>query len=152
MPTTSTEIFELDRSPVKSHLKNIRKNPDGFLVSTSNDPSIILPKISITKPYNNFMYINVRYSAKGCGTKFDEAPSFIQIFWRTPRDNFSEDKSDAAPIALSRFNYLIPLSSLSKLDEHSVDPVTLEFRLDIINKAQCKFNLSRVMLGAFKKS
>lgn len=151
MPTTSTEVFELDRSPIKSHLKDIRKNSDGFLVSTSNDPYILLPKIIITKRYNNFMSINVRYSAKSCGTKFNEAPSFLQIFWRTPSDSFSEDKSDAAPIALSRFNYLIPLGSLSKLDKHLADPVTLEFKLDIINKAQCKFNLNRVVLGAVRK-
>lgn len=152
MPITNKRITEFDIKLVKSHLKDIRKDLDGSLVSTSNDPYIILPKVTINKPYRSFLYINVGYSPKGCGTRFEETPSFIQIFWRALNDNFSENKSDAAPIALKRSNYLIPLRSLSKLTESSEEPVNLEFRLDIINKAECKFNLNKVIFGSFKVS
>jgi len=148
-PGESIEVIKVYRNINDYHLANIRKDLNVSFVSTSNDPYIILPPVIINNPYKSFLHINVDYSANLCGANLKEPASFIQVFWRSIKEDFSEDKSDAAPISLGRSNYLIPLHSLSRLLEISANSVKLEFRIDIVNKVECKFRINKIILGTF---
>lgn len=150
MPVSSTETIELQKNVKAYYFANIEKGSDNFFVSTSNDPYIVIPEIKKVKPYRSFVNINVNYLSRQCGASLDEPASFIQVFWKSADEAFSEDKSDTAPISLGRDNYLIPLHSLSMISESSVSYGNLLLRLDIVNKQNCKFRINKIIFGAFR--
>lgn len=152
MPRASNEMIEFSNSLTNYYLVDLKKESSISYISTSQDPYILLSKTIINRPYKSFLYVGVDYSTKSCGARLKEPASFIQIFWRSADLAFSEDRSDAAPISLGRSNYLIPLHSLSRLLEISASSVELEFRIDIVNKAQCEFRMNKIILGTFRQT
>ena len=149
-PIADFQVIELTQSLETADYKDIVQD-SSFRITTSNDPYIILPTFEIMKLDTSFLHLNIDYSKKLCEAKKGEAASFIQVFWRTANQDFSEDKSDATPISLSRSDYLIPLKSLSKKSLNAGIAKALAFRLDTINKKGCRFKVNKIAFGIFKE-
>lgn len=148
-PAADIQVIELTNSINKGNYKDIVRDSQ-FWVSTSKDPYIVLPKVKVIKLDNSFLHIKVDYSGKLCQAEKGEPASFIQVYWKAINQSFSEDKSDAAPISLSRSDYLIPLRSLSKKSSTIGKSENLAFRIDTVNKLGCRFKLNRIALGIFR--
>ncbi|GEM_PF-3381315 len=149
MPSSHPKLVEFYQ-PINNYILKDIKSDKSFWVSTSNDPYIILPKIKILNSPESFFYIDINYTSKSCRASLGESASFIQIFWRTSDEGFSENKSDTTPISMGGSSYLIPLRSLSLLSNIPDKTVEVNFRLDIVNKIRCKFQINKIMLGTFE--
>lgn len=148
-PVSNFQLIELTKRLDQADYKDIVKDSQ-FSISTSKDPYILLPIVEVAKIDKSFLHLNINYSKKLCEAKKGEPASFIQFFWKTTNQNFSEDKSDATPISLSRSDYLIPLKSLSKKLLSTENIEELEFRLDTVNKKGCRFKVNEIALGIFR--
>lgn len=148
MPLSRPELVYFSQSINSYQLKDIKAD-DSFFISTSNDPYIVLPKITIASTPKSFFSINVDYASKLCRASLGEPASVIQIFWRTLDEGFAENKSDATPISMESSNYLIPLRSLALLSSSSGKAVEVKFRIDIVDKARCKFKINKIIFGTF---
>ena len=149
MPLSRSEFVSFSQSINSYKLKDIQEKNKSYFISMSNDPYIILPKTTILNPPKSYFHINVEYLSKFCRASLGEPASFIQIFWRTSNESFSENKSDATPISMERASYLIPLRSLSLLSSIPQKTVDVHFRVDIVDKKRCKFKINKIILGTF---